>query len=223
MSKNLTLASLAVLMLAGCTSMAPDAARGARFQPDGDTGILAGSVSSENADNFFTQDTNLYFTSVTDPKALSAHITVNDHCKHEEPDFTQPCGKVFAIILKPGQYKLSRWYVSAQDGDVLIGPQQWEGPTVTVQPGKVVYVGNIHIVYDNDIPGAGLDGWRAWPHVTDQHERDISVLLKKVPSVEAGDVTTAVLELPPPSRMCTWQPGFLNLPPHVVCSDHDPD
>jgi hypothetical protein len=212
-------------MLSGCTSMqAPDATQGTWFEPDGDTGILAGSVSSDNADNFFTQDSNLYFTSLTDPKARVAHLVINDHCKNlgeNGPDFKDPCGKVFAFILKAGQYKLDRWYVSAQNGAVLINPQQWEGPTITVQPGKATYIGNIHMVYDNDIPGAGLDGWRAWPHVTDQHERDMPILLQKVPPLKPGDVIMAVVELPPPSRMCTWQAGIFHLPPHIVCSDHD--
>jgi hypothetical protein len=218
---KLTMVGLAVLLLSACASTAPDAARGAGFDGKGGMGILAGSVSSDDADNFFTQDSNLYFTSLTDPKAPVAHLTINDHCKGEKPDFTQPCGKVFAFILKAGQYRLDSWYVSAQNGGVLIKPQQWEGPTITVQPGKVTYIGNIHMVYDNAIPGAGLDGWRAWPHVTDQHERDMPILLQKVPPLKPGDVTTAVVELPPPSQMCTWQAGVFHLPPHIVCSDHD--
>lgn len=218
---KLTMAGLAVLLLTGCASAAPDAARGAAFDGSSGMGILAGSVSSDDADNFFTQDSEFYFTSLTDPKAPAAQLSINDHCKGEAPDFTQPCGKVFAFILKAGQYKLDRWYVSAQDGGVLIDPQQWQGPTVTVQPGKVTYVGNIHVVYDNAIPGAGLDGWRAWPHVADQHERDIPLLLQKVPSVKPGDVVMDVLDLGPPTRMCTIQSGAFGLPPHVDCSDHD--
>lgn len=214
--------SVVVLMLSACGTMqAPNAAQGSPYHPDADTGILAGSVSSDDADNFFTQDSNLYFTPLADPKARAAHLSINDHCKYEEPDFTQPCGKVFAFILKAGQYRLDRWYVSAQDGGVLIDPQHWEGPTITVQPGKLTYIGNIHMVYDNAIPGAGLDGWRAWPHVTDQHERDMPILLHKVDSLKPDDFIIAVVELPPPSRMCTRQAGVFHLPPHIDCSDHD--
>jgi len=197
-----------LLLLAGCAS-APHAGGDFSFQKQTEpVGILAGSISTDDPGNFFSQETELYFES----EALGqgqpyGKVSINNHYCRSDEDFKEACGRVFSVVLKSGTYELA-WHISTTAGlSGQLSPGGWEAPQYTVQAGKVTYVGNIHMVFDDDITGKGPDSWHAWPHVSDQHERDLAVLYQRVPALKGQEVSMQVLPLPPPADLC--EPGLL--------------
>ena len=201
-----------LIALAGCAS-APHAGKDFSFQKQAEpVGALTGSISTDDPGNFFSQETELYFES----QALGqgqpyGEVSINNHYCRSDEDFKEACGRVFVIVLKPGTYGLY-WHIDSTLG--LFGrldPGPWEAPQYTVQAGKVTYVGNIHMTFDAGIPGKAPDSWHAWPHVSDQHERDLPVLYQRVPALQKQEVSMQVVALPPPADLCV--PG---LNPHMM-------
>ncbi|HEY1773716.1 MAG TPA: hypothetical protein VGH91_11055 [Gammaproteobacteria bacterium] len=168
-------------------------------------GLLVGSLSTDDPGNYFSQDVNVFFAPEKGSKGPDASVTLNDHCKASGmeglPDFKQPCGRLFALVMSPGNYQLNYWNIVDAGGGV-VEPGNWNPAKFTIQAGKVTYVGNIHMVFDPTLPGGGPADWRGWPKASDMHERDIAFLLKKYPHLQQGDVTLGVLALDPPSGLC---------------------
>ena len=188
--------------LAGCATANAD--KGFAFVKNPGMGLLAGSLTSTNPGNFFSQDINVFFTPVNNPKASRVHLTTNDHCSLSNPadtDFKDQCGKVFAVAIPAGDYVLDTWNIVDAGGGAIV-PEHWDPVKITVQAGKLTYVGNIHMVFDPNIPGGGPDGWHGWPATSDRHERDIPMLLSRYPALQASDVVMESLTLPPSSMVC---------------------
>lgn len=204
-----------MLALAGCAG-APSVTPGFSFTGDHQgVGLLVGSLTTDNPGNYFSQDVHIFFTPEDDSKGPSATVTVNDHCKvgffGESPDFTQPCGTLFALVLPPGNYELGFWDIVDAGGGV-IHPGKWNPAKFTIQAGKATYVGNIHMVFDPNLPGSGPADWRGWPKVSDMHERDIPKLLSKYPLLKQSDVNVSLLTLDPPGGVCnSGSIGFVML------------
>lgn len=201
-AKWLVAGALLTAVLTGCATANVD--KGFSFDKNKGMGLLVGSLTTTDAGNFFSQDINIYFTPTGDQKTLRSKITTNDQCnlgKSGKNDFKDYCGKLFVIALPPGDYALDSWNIIDAGGGVIL-PQHWRPVTVTIQAGKVTYVGNIHMVFDPTIPGSGPDGWHGWPIATDRHERDIPLLLSRYPSLRQDDVVMSPLSLDPPSSVC---------------------
>ena len=197
-----------LLVLAGCAS-APHAGKDFSFQKQAEpVGVLTGSISTDDPGNFFSQETELDFESEAVGQGQPfGKVSINNHYCRSDEDFKEACGRVFTVVLKPGTYGLY-WHIASTFG--LLGqldPGGWEAPQYTVQAGKVTYVGNIHMVFDDNITGKGPDSWHAWPHVSDQHERDLPVLYQRVPALQQQEVSMQVVPLPPPADLC--EPGLL--------------
>lgn len=220
------LAFTAMLVLTGC--VAPRAMSDFSFAADDHQGkgLLVGSLVVDDPGNTFSQDIYVYFDPV-DPnsKLPRVQVHVNNHC-HEgslDIDFTKPCGQLFAFVLPAGDYQLDEWHIAV--GGPIFDPETWHGVKVSIQAGKAAYVGEIHMVFDDKLLGPGPTGWRAWPHGSDQHERDFPVLFQRLPKLGPSDVVTQLLDLPPPGRLCMITGGGypVSMPTRKDCSDHDPD
>lgn len=218
------LVSAAMLVLTGCVAQSADPGFSFAADDHQGKGLLVGSLVVDDPGNTFSQDIYLYFDPL-DPnsKLPRVRVQVNNHCKPDTPDidFTKPCGKLFAFVLPAGDYQLDEWHIAV--GGPVLDPESWQGVKVAVQAGKAVYVGEIHMIFDDNLPGQGADGWRAWPHASDQHERDLPVLFERLHNLKPDDVVMRLLDLPPPGRLCMVTGGGypVPLPTRKDCSDHD--
>jgi len=191
-----------ILMLAGCA--APSASPEFDFGKNPGMGLLAGSLTTDDPGNFFSQDVYIYF-GPSDPhsKLPRVKVTINNHCKPGERDidFTKPCGKLFAFVVPAGDYVLNEWHIQDAGGGT-ISPASWHGGKVTVQSGKATYVGEIHMVFDPNLPGSGPADWRGWPSASDRHERDMPLLLRRLPLIRQDDIMVQLPDLDLPGRVC---------------------
>ena len=211
---------LAVMLgLSGCSTW--DAPANFSFSADGHhgEGLLVGSVTSDDPGQYFSRTIRIYFDPLAeDSRASQVELSVNDQCSPgaSHYDFVKPCGKLFAVALPAGDYTLQKWYTVASIGTKTVYPQRWDGASVTVQAGKITYVGDIHMVFDDAIPGGAPAGSRSWPRATDMHERDLPLLFQKYPNLKPEDVVMQVLELPPPGRVCVVKQPAMQFSPEVT-------
>jgi hypothetical protein len=114
-------------------------------------------------------------------------------------DILKPCTNVFAFVVPAGDYAFDEWHIKASG---VLSPEHWHGPKITVQAGKVTYIGNIEMVFDPKFTG-DEHAWIGWPRATDQRARDIPILLKRLPHISADDIVTQTLTLDSPGPVCS--------------------
>lgn len=165
------------------------------------TSVLVGSLSTDNPGNIAAQQINVYFRKLGEA-GLRVGVTVYDHCTpgSSSTDFPDRCGKLFAIVLPAGDYALESWNITDNAG--VLGPRDWRPVTFTVQAGKINYVGEIHMIFNRNLPGHGPLEWRGWPVASDAHARDIPMILSRHPMLKQSDVTMALLRMNPPGELC---------------------
>lgn len=190
----------AMTILGGCT--APPATGGFAFDDAKGKGLLAGSLTAENVGNFFSQDVYIYFDPA-DPnsKLPRVGVSVNNHCSPSDFGLSilKPCTDVFAFVVPAGDYVFDEWHIKASG---VLSPEHWHGPKITIQAGKVTYVGNIDMVFDPAFTG-DEHAWIGWPRAADQSARDIPILLQRLPHIGAADIVMQPLTLDPRGPVCS--------------------
>jgi hypothetical protein len=92
-------------------------------------------------------------------------------------------GELFAVELVAGEYEFYSWSVGS--GPANVRPTSPFSVRFIVTPGKVVYIGNFHFRQTSSmgltVTGAQLDYF-------DRAERDLPLLKKKYPTLEAAGI-----------------------------------
>jgi hypothetical protein len=110
-------------------------------------------------------------------------------------DFDKPVfGVVFAAELPAGQYELTHWLLDGNTTPILIKSDGNRPIPFEVRPGRVTYMGNLdleigtgkNLLRQNVLVDAGVA-------LSDQEERDVAILLRKFPLIEAKDVDVEVI------------------------------
>lgn len=202
-----------LVALAGCGSTISISSDEARAQGKG---FLVGSLSTDRPGNIATQQINIYFDPAGGTKLGRVGATVYDHCDPQAlsaTEFNDTCGRVFTFLLPAGEYVLSSWNITDIAG--IIGPRDWRPAKVTVQAGKITYVGNIHMVFNRNLEGPTPIEWRGWPVAVDAHGRDFDVFLRSHPLLAQTEVIMDIPSLDPPGQLCSM--GDPNRRSNTIC------
>jgi hypothetical protein len=102
-----------------------------------------------------------------------------------ESNFPDHHGFVFAFGLSPGEYQFEHYIinlVASLSGDPIA--------TFKVEPGKVVYIGELFMTRSCDIRGVAYD-------VRGSLQRDLAIALAQNPGFEGVEVSTQLMTLEP--------------------------
>lgn len=131
--------------------------------------------------------------------------------KPGDSDFSDACGRLFAVDLEAGDYYVLPWVMTLMPPVRNCAPTGWEPIRFTIAPGKATYLGNVHAQLKTgelDRLGNTKIGF-AWALSRDQRARDLALLAERYPRLAAADVVYAPLDLPkaddpghPPDSNC---------------------
>lgn len=115
------------------------------------------------------------------PERLSFWIESTQ--REEDSDFTDADGIIFAKSLPIGKYELSRWSLATGVG-LFIHPPKLEPIEFEIIPGKITYLGNLHMnnSYGKNIFGIPL-ARGGIVSFADKEERDMKVFKEKAPKI----------------------------------------
>ena len=196
MRSKILLALLPLLSLVGCLLIREPADSSLKFNPDGATGIIVGSIThgQKKGSPDFAQ---IQFTK-TDRKAdglvkSGAVLGFGSEGK-DFPDDPTIRGTIFAFELPAGDYHFDVWYI--QDSNIMISPSVRLQPLAfTVQPGSVTYVGNFFAepVVVNNVLGTqtAVGGSAKW---IDNFKRDLPLIAKKYPGIPLELITDKTMD-----------------------------
>jgi len=121
-----------------------------------------------------------------------------------------PEGRLVVLRLPPGTYRIPRWDgTSARDGIRGNGYWFWSevdlGITFTVQPGRVVYAGNLNLALPDapDFSGGMVAG--TYTLVTQpRSERDLGLLRTRNPGIDVTGLQSVAMNFPRSGQPLTF-------------------
>ncbi len=180
----------AMLFLAGCAVRNID--ESATLSPEAKDGIMVVSVSHDDEGG-----RGLYasFSLDDDGQLVSLKEVVPGIAGGSE--FEEVYGELYAVRLAAGTHKITRWSLHSRQG-IHVSPAQAPEPLLfTIRPGRVTYIGNLHMlvgmgenIFGMDVLGTGH------AIVQDMHQRDLAVFDANYPNL-AGKAEIELLPLGP--------------------------
>ena len=163
---------------------------------DKSKGVLLAAVTSDNYNQVL--DVWYYFRKKgsKDENRLEAFgmfllTRPNDYKDHKDKK-----GRLHAVSLEPGEYELYNWelMVTQAGGSAVLSPKQQPAAiSFTIFPGKITYVGDLHVVslkgknfFGLSVPAGGI------PVISDNSAEDISLLQVKYPTLQDWPVEKSV-------------------------------
>lgn len=183
-------------LLSGCASV-PESIK-ATDKVDPQKGILLASVTIDDAPGVMD---GWYFykqKGSADEQRLDAVGLVWMTRPDDYPTDKSKDGRLIALPVKTGEYELSNWmlYISQLGGFAQISPKTKPTPlTFNIQPGKITYLGNLHI---NTVSGKNIFGVEipvgGDPIITNNQNIDFNLLKAKYPNLSSWPVQTNILD-----------------------------
>ena len=179
--------TILLLFLSGCGSL--PASIDANDKLDPTKGMIVASVTVDTGKH--TNDSWFYFRKkgTEEGKRLAAvgHTLIikpNDY-----PDHPSRSGRLVAIPVEPGEYELYGWvlYIQTFGGYGYIAPKTPPPAyTFTVTPGKITYLGALHVttlmgknIFGLQIPAGGE------PEILDNYDADTALMKRKYPALSS--------------------------------------
>ena len=187
MSIKLNILLLSTVFLYGCGTA--NVSRDFEIQDSKDKGIVIGSIT-QNEEIPGSVNTNFYYgkleknNEIVDTAWIEAkpenYVTGTLGFKS---DFEEIDGRLFVIELPEGDHVLYRWSIDIGNAfiDPVVPPP---GQRFYVEPGRVTYIGNIHMHYKahKSLLGLKVVG-SGFPEITNQHARDIPKFKELYPNL----------------------------------------
>ena len=155
-----------------------------------ETGIIVGSLTSSDVSKPWDSCASLYFEH---HGVMPAVEGCGEDLNIEEKTYQ---GKLFALEVPAGPHQFNTWSLYNRI-DNRIWPAEYPPPLeITVKPGEVVYVGNIHfhVSIAEDWFGRRF-AVNPIPEVRDKSDRDLMLLKKFYPGLSQQEVNVRLFPL----------------------------
>lgn len=168
------------------------------LDPEAETGLVIGSVTQNidaateaNAAFFINKESgkNIKNIQAKVNSLILGTLTANNEFAEQ-----QKSGRIFAVEVPAGENILDSWEIKLSGGGYIYPRTPPPSLSFDVNPGEVIYIGNLHIDVESGKNFLGIKrAFGGVPSLYDEQERDIPLLKAKFKALADKNISVNVL------------------------------